>query len=787
MAIANQLRSLSLLTLLSSSLLLAACGGGGSGGGNTSSSKSVSSTPASSSSVSSASSSSEAPTFTLGGSLEGLAGTGLQLANGEESLSLSSNGNFAFTAALHQGDSYTVTVAQQPSAPNQTCALTNASGANVTANISNVQVSCTTNTYTVGVSVSGLTATGLVLQNNAGDDLTVNADGNFVFATALADQSAFSVSVKTQPTDQYCEASNTVGTLAGANVTNIQFTCISKPAEKPVVALGYGIKTFKFSWAAVDGASYYKLFEHADGSSGYTQVGGEITATNYDHEVSLVTHVGAQYTVEACNPAGCTTSDVVNVSEHLEEAIGFISASNASGGDYFGTAVALSADGTTLVVGAGYEDSANTDPENNDALGAGAVYVFVKTATGWQQQAYLKAPHPDEDDLFGARLALSADGSLLVVSAYDEGSSATGINGDDTDNSLWQAGAVYTYTRNQGVWSFQSYIKASNTKASQEFGWALSLAADGKTLAVGARNESSAAQGVAADQTDNSALNAGAVYVFAQTELGWQQQVYIKASNAERSDYFGSSVALTADGQLLVVGASGEDSGLINDLQDNSANSAGAVYVFDKGNNGWQETAYLKASQPGVADVFGWQVAVSADGSRIAVGALYEDGSATGVNGDELDNASEDSGAVYVFDLGELGWVQSAYIKASNTGANDNFGTALALSADGSTLVVGAVSEDSNATGINADGQDNSIGDSGAAYVFTWANQAWQQTAFLKAPVAESYFLGLDALAISADASLIAVGGPNGAGNPDGVGTLPSGELLPYTGAVFLY
>src|SRR5258705_610793 len=108
---------------------------------------------------------------------------------------------------------------------------------------------------------------------------------------------------------------------------------------------------------------------------------------------------------------------------------------------------------------------------------------------------------------------------------------------------------------------------------------------------------------------------------------------------------------------------------------------------------------YVKASNTDAADNFGTTIALSADGSTLAIGAPFEASSATGINGQDNNNSSG-SGAVYVFTRAGATWSQQAYIKASNTGPRDQFGKSVALSSDGSTLVVGAPEEESNATGV---------------------------------------------------------------------------------------
>ncbi len=167
-------------------------------------------------------------THTIGGTVSGLEGSGLVLQNnGGDDLPIAVDGSFTFNTALEDGSGYTVTVLTQPGSPSQTCSVTDDSGTLAGANVTTVQVTCATNSYTVGGTVTGLSGTGLVLQNNGGDDLPVAADGSFTFATALLDESAYAVTVLSQPNapSQTCTVMDDNGTLAGANVTTVQVTC----------------------------------------------------------------------------------------------------------------------------------------------------------------------------------------------------------------------------------------------------------------------------------------------------------------------------------------------------------------------------------------------------------------------------------------------------------------------------------------------------------------------------------------------------------------------------------
>jgi hypothetical protein len=132
----------------------------------------------------------------------------------------------------------------------------------------------------------------------------------------------------------------------------------------------------------------------------------------------------------------------------------------------------------------------------------------------------------------------------------------------------------------------------------------------------------------------------------------------------------------------------------------------------------WVQEAYVKASNTGANDSFGVSVSLSADGSRLAVGAQLESSNATGALGDQANDSASNSGAVYVFARTGTAWSQEAYVKASNTGAGDHFGRSVSLTADGSRLAVGAVGEVSNATGALGDQANDSATNSGAVYVF---------------------------------------------------------------------
>jgi hypothetical protein len=372
-------------------------------------------------------------------------------------------------------------------------------------------------------------------------------------------------------------------------------------------------------------------------------------------------------------------------------------ASNAGTLDGFGRSVAISGD--TLVVGAPGEDSSADSGEADDSTSkSGAAYVFTLSDGIWSQQAYLKASNAEAGDEFGYSVSISGD--TLVVGAHHEDSSA---NDGEANNSAENSGAAYVFTRSDGLWSQQAYLKASNAEANDYFGHSVSIS--GETLAVGAYGEESSASG---GEADNSASGAGAAYVFTYSGGAWSQQAYLKASNAEVNDLFGYSVSISSD--TLVVGAHYEDSSADGDEANNSAENSGAAYVFTRSDGVWSQQAYLKSSNAEEKDQFGFSVSISGD--TLVIGAYGEDSSS---NGGEVDNSAANAGAAYVFTRSDGAWNQQTYLKTSNTEDYIHFGRSVAIS--GETLAIGS-------QGIPTT-EGFLVRQIGATYVFTRSGGVW--------------------------------------------------------------
>ena len=409
----------------------------------------------------------------------------------------------------------------------------------------------------------------------------------------------------------------------------------------------------------------------------------------------------------------------------------YIKASNVGANDYFGYSVSISGD--TIAVGAYAEDSSqnsitngDTSSTDNTVADSGAVYIYKRTGTTWEQEAYIKASNVGASDYFGYSVSLHND--TLAVGAYLEDSSQSNITNGSTsspDNAALNSGAVYVYKRSNNTWAQEAYIKASNVAASDYFGYSVSL--DNDTLAVGAYLEDSNQDSITNGSTssaNNSTTNSGAVYVYKRTNDSWAQQAYIKAGNVGSSDYFG--YALSLEGDTLAVSAHLEDSNQnsitngTSSSSDNSLTDSGAVYVYKRTDDSWAQEAYLKASNTGASDHFG--ASVSIDGDKIVVGAMYEDGSELSHNGPNIDfdNTITNSGAGYVFQRNADSWSQVLFIKPSNAGASDGFGFSCAI--DNSVVVIGANLEDSNqnyiSDGLGPHPLNDSYSSSGAVYLF---------------------------------------------------------------------
>jgi hypothetical protein len=515
--------------------------------------------------------------------------------------------------------------------------------------------------------------------------------------------------------------------------------------------------------------------------------------------------------------------------------VAYIKASNAEAYDHFacgggnqghtGNSIALSGDGSTMVVGAPFESGGaagiNGNQRDNSMYAAGAVYVYVRQGDSWVQQAYVKASNPGQSDHFGSSVALSRDGNTMAVAAHWEASAATGVNGNQSDNSLPQAGAVYVYTRTGTTWTQQAYIKASNTGRpgkggddvgdGDQFGYAIALSGDGNTLAVGAITEDGGAMQINGNQADDSATSAGAVYVYARTGTTWAQQAYVKTSHMGAGDLLGFAVALSFDGNTLATTAFDEDGAGkgFNPAHDNASINSGALYIFTRQNGSWNQQAYLKGSRNETSDGFGFAVGISDDGNTVAVGAGDEACLTPGV---DPPGCTDDAppgrganiwvGAAYVFVRTGATWSEQTFIKAPNARPYNSFGVKLALSGDGNTLAVSSYLEDNGGRGVRPpmvqqllvqemlnswrEGR-NQAEESGAVYFYTRSAGKWTAGAYVKATSTDAGDEFGSAVALSADGRMMVVGAHQEDGGTTGVNGNQSDNSGADSGAAYVF
>jgi hypothetical protein len=650
-------------------------------------------------------------------------------------------------------------------------------------------------TTPVRVTVAGLVGLGLEVSLNGAAPVAPTGNGSFETAATVPAGASVSVAVTKQPVSpaQVCRASAPAQAADGTSTVRID---CDGPANGTAGSLEgtLAVKQLTLSWTATADATRYQVQRQVAGGAWVDDgepISAPATSTVRALSLHLVDWATTRYRVAVCNARACiATTAELSVLDRIASAIGYLKASNTGAGDRFGAAIAMSADGTTLAVGAVEEDGNGTgttgDPTNNAASNAGAVYVFVRGTDGWTQQAYVKALNSGASDAFGQALALSADGSTLAVGAPGEDSSTTTIN-SVANNSAADSGAAYVFVRTGVTWTQQAYVKASNAGANDAFGVSVSLSADGATLAVGAPGEDSSTTGVTATTTssNNTATNAGAVYLFGRIGTGWSQLSYLKASVVDAGDNFGRSLALSGDASTLAVAAPSESSaatGVNGNATDNSSAAAGAVYVFARTPTSWSQQAYLKASNAGAEDQLGQSLAISGDGSTLAVGTPFEDSSAGAAVGDSV----PESGAVYVFVRSGGDWSQQALLKAAGIGAGDFFGTSVAISADGGTLVVGAPLADGSVPGTGSQAA-RSVVDSGEVTTFVRNGPVWAVRSVVRAPfVVTSNQFGMN-VALNGDGTLLAIGTPLEDSAATGYGGNAADASATDSGSVFVF
>jgi hypothetical protein len=355
--------------------------------------------------------------------------------------------------------------------------------------------------------------------------------------------------------------------------------------------------------------------------------------------------------------------------------------------DTFGADVSVSGD-TALVGALSHDVGANVDQ--------GSAYVFVRSGTGWTQQAHLTASDGAASDLFGSSVSVAGDTALV------------GAGGDTVGTNATQ-GSAYVFVRNGVGWAQQAHLTANDGLATDHFGWSVSVSGD--TALVGAQSDDVGAN-----------LAQGSAYVYVRSGATWGQQAHLTASDGAASDSFGS---VSVSGDAALVGAIGDDVGANVDQ--------GSAYVYVRSGTTWAQQAHLTASDGAGADYFGGSVSVSGD--TALVGAYYD-----------TVGANLNQGSAYVYVRSGATWGQQAHLTANDGAVNDGFGWSVSVSGD--TAFAGAWLDD---VGANVD--------QGSAYVYVRSGTTWGQQAHLTASdgAVNDYF-GVS-VSVSGDTALVGAQG----------------------------
>jgi hypothetical protein len=355
------------------------------------------------------------------------------------------------------------------------------------------------------------------------------------------------------------------------------------------------------------------------------------------------------------------------------------------------------------------------------SFGSGTTEFSLTFGPDWSAtptESILRASDGQANDRLGSGNdeagAISGDGSYVIIGAQLEDGGA----GDPYTS----AGAAYIFSRSGSTWTQQAKLQASDITASQNFGSSCSINNDGTYAIVGGSGTNS---------------NTGAAYIFTRSGSTWTQQQKITASDAQQTDYFGMSVSINSDATYAIVTAPYEDT---NGAQ------AGAAYIFSRSGSTWSQQAKIQSTEIQASDQFGYQTAMSGDGTYIAVSAPFENGGA----GDPVALA----GAVYVFTGSGSTWSQQAKLVSDDIVSNDRFGHSVSINNDGTCIIVGVNRDD---------------GYVGAAYVFTRSGSTWSQQAKLTASDGQAYDNFGWSVSITADGNIAlisATGEDGGAGDP---------------------
>jgi hypothetical protein len=339
--------------------------------------------------------------------------------------------------------------------------------------------------------------------------------------------------------------------------------------------------------------------------------------------------------------------------------------------DYFGVSTAINSQGNILAIGA------LNDESGSNGLTSGVAYIFTLGPSGYVETARLTGSLTFEvNDNFGNNVSLNSQGNIVAVSSYGDAAGSNGVS----------SGVVYIFSSgSSGYVEIARLTGSLATDMNDRFGISVSLNAQGDIVAVGAFQ----------DEGTGNGTNSGVAYVFTSGSNGYVETAKLTGSLAIQAfDFFGNSVSLNSQGNILAVGAYGDE-------KNSNGDMSGVAYIFSSGSSGYVETAILTGSlATNATDRFGVSVSLNSQGNILAIGSQNDESGSNGTS----------SGVVYVFSSGSNGYIETAKLTGSlATGSGDNFGFSVSLNSSGDVLAVGAYNDKSGSNGDS----------SGVAYVFT--------------------------------------------------------------------
>lgn len=376
-------------------------------------------------------------------------------------------------------------------------------------------------------------------------------------------------------------------------------------------------------------------------------------------------------------------------------------ASDRATNDQFGYSVCLSQDGSTLAVGAPFEE---TSPNSN----TGAVYTYTRSGSSWvfQQKIYPSATY--NGAAFGASISLSDDGTKLVVGAPFDGPTVT------------DGGAAYVFNYSIALgWTQFQKITPAVLATRDYFGRSVCISGDGTTIIIGASGWST---------PPSQFTYQGAAYIFAFSGPSWYEQQQILPSVVDNFGYFGYSVYLSQNGNTAIVGGYGYNS------------DEGKAFVFTRSGVSWSQQTNLIPSGSDANARYGYSVSLASDGNTAIVSAYQDD-----------IGASTNAGSVFVWTRSGTTWTQRQELIASDYEQYSWFGFSCSISGDGLTIVIGASSDSISVAPTY----------SGSAYIFkriSGAGYTWNQTQKIKATPATANAEFGYSICISRNSKILSVG-----------------------------